>query len=157
MNALLRSILPVIVLAPLFTGSPALADQPGAHPAYLHALADLRNARANLERRGGDPMTRWDEGQAIGNVNAAIVDIKQASIDDGKDLDDHPPVDAREPRFGRLHKALAALYAAHADVAREEDNGFARDLKHRALRDIDAAILRTREGLCDAGDPYFCR
>src|ERR1700733_6415258 len=25
---------------------------PHAHPAYLHALSDLRNARANLERRG---------------------------------------------------------------------------------------------------------
>ncbi len=156
MNALLRALLPVVVLAPLFTGGVAQADQPGAHPAYLHALSDLRNARANLERRGGDPMTRWDEARAIGDVNAAIGNIKMASIDDGKNLDDHPPVDAREPRFGRLHKALAALYAAHADVAGEEDNGFARDLKHRALRDIDAAILRTREGLCDAGNQSFC-
>ena len=26
-----------------------------------------------------------------------------------------------------------------------------------ALRDIDAAIFRTREGLCNAGDAYFCR
>jgi hypothetical protein len=94
---------------------------------------------------------------AIGDINAAIGKIKQASIDDGKNLDDHPPVDAREPRLGRLHKALDALRAAHADVDREEDNAFAQDLKHRALRDIDSAILRTREGLCNAGDAYFCR
>jgi len=156
MNALLRALLPVIVVAPLFTGGAAYADQPGAHPAYLHALADLRNARANLERRGGDAQMKWDEAQAIANVNGAIGNIKLASIDDGKDLGDHPPVDAREPRFGRLHKALAALHAAHADVDREEDNGFAQDLKHRALRDIDAAILRTREGLCNAGDQGYC-
>ena len=156
MNALLRCLVPVLALAPLLSSAPAHADQPGAHPAYLHALSDLRDARANLERRGGDPAMRWDEAQAVGNVNGAIVAIKQAAIDDGKDLDYRPPVDAREPRYGRLHKALSALYAARADVNREEDNAFAQDLKHRALRDIDMAILRTREGLCNAGDLAYC-
>jgi hypothetical protein len=155
MNKLLKMILPsVLVLASAAT--PALADQPGKHPAYLHALTDLRSARYNLERRKGDAEVRWDESRAIGDIDAAIKKIKDAAIDDGKNLDDHPPVDAKEPYSGRLHRALAALKSAHEDVNREEDNAFAQGLKRRALQDIDSATVRTREGLCNAGDKAFC-
>jgi hypothetical protein len=34
----------------LFVAAPTWADNPGKHPAYLHALSDLRDARAHLER-----------------------------------------------------------------------------------------------------------
>src|SRR5208337_4426590 len=34
--------------AVLLMGAFAAADTPGAHPAYLHALTDLRHARAHL-------------------------------------------------------------------------------------------------------------
>ena len=149
----------MILLSSLVLGTAApaaFADQPGKHPAYLHALTDLRSARYNLQRRKGDAEVRWDESRAIGDIDAAIRKIKEASIDDGKNLDDHPPVDAHEPYSGRLHRALAALKAAHDDVDREEDNEYAQGLKHRALKDIDAALGRTREGLCNAGDQSFC-
>jgi len=145
------------VIALVCAATPALADQPGRHPAYLHALTDLRNARANLERRGGGAEVRWDESKAIGDIDAAIHKIKEAAIDDGKNLDDHPPLDAKEPYSGRLHHALEALQAARRDVNQEEDNDYARGLKRRALVDIDAALNRTREGLCNAGDRAFCR
>ena len=121
-----------------------------AHPAYLHALSDLRNARANLERRGGDAAMRWDERGAVGEVDRAIGNIKQAAIDDGKPLQDHPPIDAREPRTGRLHRALAALQAARNDVSQEEDNAFASGLRARGLRDIDEAIRFTEQGIAEA-------
>ena len=133
----------------------ALADQPGAHPHYLHALSDLRDARANLQKRGGNDETKWDEAKAIGAVDAAIGKIKAASIDDGKNLDDHPAVDAPD-RKGRLHKALADLKTAKDHVNMEEDNAFAQGLKARAIHDIDDAILRTRAGLCNSGDTAFC-
>jgi hypothetical protein len=119
----------------------------GAHPAYLHALSDLRNARANIERKGGDPQMKWDEHDAIAKIDRAIGDIKQASIDDGKNLDDHPPVDAREPRVGRLHKGLAALQAARADIEKEEDNAYANGLRNRANQDVVEAIQFTDAGI----------
>jgi hypothetical protein len=121
-----------------------------AHPAYLHALSDLRNARANLEHRGGDAAMKWDERNAVGQIDRAMADIKQAALDDGKQLQDHPPIDAHEPRSGRLHRALAALQAARADVSQEEDNAFANGLRGRGLHDIDEAIRFTEEGIVEA-------
>lgn len=128
----------------------AAPPPPQGHPSYLHALTDLRNARAHLERRGGDLQVKWDERNAIELVDRAIHDIKQAAIDDGKNLQDHPPVDVREPRSGRLHKALVALRAARDDVSKEEDNGFANGLRARGLRYIDEAIRVTEQGISDA-------
>jgi hypothetical protein len=130
--------------------APPIAAQGGAHPAYLHALSDLRNARFNLERKGGDPAMKWDEHDGIMEVDRSIDEIKKASIDDGKNLNDHPPVDAREPRVGRLHKALDALRAARNDVSQEEDNGFAGGLKARSIEHIDAAIRHTEQGIQEA-------
>jgi hypothetical protein len=133
---------------------PAPAPAPaagGTHPWYLHALSDLRNARANLERRGGDRQMRWDEHDAVGDIDRAIHDIKDAAIDDGKGLDDHPAIDAHEARPGRLHRAMEALRAARADIDKEEDNAFARGLRGRASHDIDAAIHHTEGGEQEAG------
>jgi hypothetical protein len=154
MKTLIRFALPA-VLALAALAPTAQADQPGQHPHYLHALSDLRDARANLQKRGGDPEMKWDENKAIADVDAAIGKIKAASIDDGKNLDDHPAVDAPD-RKGRLHKALADLQTAREHVNKEEDNAFAQGLKARALRDIESAVMRTREGLCNGGDMAFC-
>jgi hypothetical protein len=124
--------------------------RPEAHPAYLHALSDLRNARAHLERRGGDPAMRWDERAAVEAIDRAITDIRRAAIDDGKNLQDHPPIDAREPRAGRLHEALLALQASRNDVNQEEDNVFANGLRARGIRNIDEAIRVTQQGIGEA-------
>jgi hypothetical protein len=121
-----------------------------AHPAYLHALSDLRNARANLERRGGDVQTKWDERGSVEAIDRAIREINQAAIDDGKSLQEHPPIDAHEPRAGRLHKAVAALRSAREDVGKEEDNAFASGLRARGLRDIDEAIGFAEQGVVEA-------
>jgi len=90
---------------------------------------------------------KWDEHDAIIEIDRAIADIKQAAIDDGKNLEDHPPLDVREPRSGRLHKALAALRAARADVAKEEDNAYANGLRNRAIHNMDEAIRFTELGI----------
>jgi hypothetical protein len=150
------SLIAVLALVPLRWATLSMASPPDraapqqagqAHPAYLHALSDLRNARANLARRGGDAEMRWDEHRAIETIEQAVTEIKAAAITDGKDLDDHPPLDAREPRAGRLHRALAALRAAREDVSKEEDNAFAQGLRARALRHINDAIAFAEEGL----------
>jgi type IV secretory pathway VirB10-like protein len=118
-----------------------------AHPAYLHALSDLRNARANLERKGGDHAMKWDEHMAIADIDRAIADIKQAAIDDGKNLEDHPAVDDHAPRAGRLHAALDALRAARKDIEHEEDNAGVKGLRARANHDIDEAIHKVEQGI----------
>jgi hypothetical protein len=126
------------------------AEQPGRHPAYLHALADLRHARAHLERQGGDARVKWDEQTAIREIDAAIREIKEASIEDGKNLQDHPPVDARMDFAGRLHRAIELLRKAERDCGEEEDNGFARGLKRRAQEHIQEAIRFTEQGIANA-------
>jgi hypothetical protein len=141
---------PVVEQAPPPPPAAPLTPQAQAHPAYLHALSDLRNARWNLERRGGDPQMKWDEHHALEAVDRAINDIKKAAIDDGKNLQDHPAVDTQEPRAGRLHKALAALQAAHNDVSQEEDNAFATGLRARGIKNIDIAIHFAEQGVAEA-------
>jgi hypothetical protein len=90
---------------------------------------------------------KWDEHDATAAIDRAIKDIKDAALDDGRNLDDHPPVDAREARAGRLGKALEALHAAHSDNDKEEDNAFAKGLRARASHDIDEAIRFTEAGI----------
>lgn len=109
------------------------------HPAYIHALEDLRYARGFLDRL--TPSDRVDdrEQHAIDEIDAAIREIKKASIEDGKDLRDHPPIDAHLKRTDRFHKAEELLDKAHSDVKRDEDNRWAEGLQDRALRHIDEA------------------
>lgn len=126
------------------------AERHGHHPAYLHALTDLRHARAHLERQehqGGNAGMKWDEQIAIREIDAAIREIKEASIDDGKDLRDHPSLDLKMDFSGRLHRAIELLRRAEKDCREEEDNKFARGLQMRAIRHIQEAIRFTEEGI----------
>jgi hypothetical protein len=117
---------------------------PGKHPGYLHSLSDLRAARWFLNHQPGDSIVSADEDVAITEIDAAIAELKRASIDDGKDLNDHPAVDVKE-HGSRLYKAIETLQKAHADIDHEEDNPDVRELRHRALEHIDRAI-RAAEG-----------
>jgi hypothetical protein len=118
----------------------ANADLPGKHPAYLHALTDLRTARWMLEHRPGDPAVSGREDEPITEIDAAIGEIKRAAIDDGKNIHDHPAVDAPADRAGRLHKALELLRKTHNDVAREEDDPATRGMRDRAVGHIDGLM-----------------
>jgi hypothetical protein len=116
---------------------------PAHHPAYLHALSDLRAARWLIEHRPGDWAQTQDEVEAVRQIDAGINDIKKAAFDDGKNLNDHPPVDEHPDNRGRIHEALRFLNKARGDIAREEDNRFANGLRDRAVGHIDAAIHAT--------------
>ncbi|MDB5815426.1 MAG: hypothetical protein JWN23_2543 [Rhodocyclales bacterium] len=120
------------------------------HPAYIHALSDLRAARWLIEHRPGDARVDADENVALTEIQTSIKEIRQAAIDDGKDLDDKPPVDAHLDRKGRLHKAAELLHKVHADVAREEDDPVARDLQRRIVRHVDEATRATEHAIHDA-------
>jgi hypothetical protein len=122
----------------------ATAPPPQRHPAYLHALSDLRAARWLIEHRPGDWAQTADEGEAVRQIDAALNDIKKAAFNDGKNLNDHPPLDDHPDHRGRIHEALQFLNKARADIAQEEDNAFAGGLRDRALGHIDGAIHAAR-------------
>ena len=126
----------------------ANADLPGKHPAYLHALTDLRAARWMLENRPGDAAVSRHEDAAITEIDKAIGEIKRAAIDDGKDLHDHPGPDLAD-RPGRLHKALELLRQVHSEVAREEDDPMTQSLRNHAVGHINAAIHETERTIFD--------
>jgi hypothetical protein len=127
----------------------ANADLPGKHPAYLHALSDLRAARWMLEHRPGEAAVSAHEDLAIAQIDQAIGEIKRAAIDDGKDIHDHPPVDVAADHPGHLHKALELLRKVRADVAHEEDDPMTRGLRARAENHINAAVHETEHAIGD--------
>ncbi|WP_428332578.1 hypothetical protein [Novosphingobium sp.] len=111
------------------------------HPGYLHAMADLRSAYWLIQHRAPtDPVQGAQEQRALGEIRAAYQDLRQASVIDDKNIDDQPPADfAWGDHGGRLHKAMALLQRAHADLAHEEDNPAARGLRNRATQHVDNA------------------
>lgn len=145
-----RAALSFALSVAAFVPFAAHADLPGKHPAYLHALTDLRTARWLIEHRPGDARVSGDEDVAIGRIDATIGDIKRAAIDDGKDLRDHPAVDANLDRRGRLHRAEELLRKVHNDIAREEDDPITRGLRDRAVHHVDEAIAATHRTIADA-------
>ncbi len=134
------SILKMIALAgiALLGASPTWADTAGRHPAYLHALSDLRDARAHLEHASNDPID-LEQMHAIEQIDKAIGEIKTAAIMDGKNIQDHVPVDAKMDRPGRLHRARELLDKAHHDVSGEEDQPDTQGLQMRVIKHINAA------------------
>lgn len=146
MKSIALFVVPALFLACLLVFACSDAAAQGKHPAYLHALTDLRAARAHLQHQDGGAL-REEEKEAIHQIDEAINDIKRASIDDGKDLDDHPPVDAGMDHIGRLHRAKQLLEKAHEDIAHEEDNASAQGLQQRAFGHIDRAVHEVNEAI----------
>jgi hypothetical protein len=150
MRGIFKLTLALLALLLTVPGVLSAASPAGAeHPAYLHALTDLRHARAHLERPGGGEL-REQEKKAIHEIDEAINEIKRAAIDDGKNLNDHPPVDRQMDWSGRLHRALELVDKAHQDIAREEDNRFAQGLQARAILHIDKAHHHIEEAIAIA-------
>jgi hypothetical protein len=139
LNAVLIAMTALATLAGCVTAPPP-PPQSARHPAYLHALSDLRAARWLIEHRTGDWAQVADEHESVRHIDVAINEIKGAAIDDGKNLYDHPPVDEHPDHRGRIHAALEYMRKARADISREETNAYANGLRDRAIAHIDAAI-----------------
>ena len=146
MRGILKLTLVLAALLLVVPGMLSAAPSAAEHPAYLHALTDLRHARAHLQHPDGGEL-REQEKKAIHEIDEAINEIKKAAIDDGKNLNDHPPVDRQMDWSGRLHRALELVDKAHQDIAREEDNGFAQGLQARAILHIDKAHHHIEEAI----------
>jgi len=137
-STLLAAIALVALLAPSASRQTTASAQ-GAHPHYLHALSDLRLARAYLDRLTPSEHIDDEQMHAIHQIDDAIKDIKLAAIDDGKNIDAHAPVDANIQPRGRFSKAREALNAAMNDVNREEDDPHTRGLQRRSIDHIQKA------------------
>lgn len=138
------SLIACVAAMVLALGLPVYAQ--GRHPAYIHALSDLRYARALLQRPDSGAL-HHEEKDAVHEIDKAIDEIKKASIDDGKDLNDHPPVDANLNWGGRLRQALTLIDKARQNVSREEDDPHAQGLQQRALDHIDKARVHVKEAI----------
>jgi hypothetical protein len=114
-------------------------EVPGPHPAYLHALSDLRAARHYLNDGWAWEPVRHDDNEAIRQIDAAINEIKQASIDDGKGLNDPFHIDTHLSPHDRFRKANELLWAAHNDLSKAEDVPQSRGLRDRAIGHVDKA------------------
>jgi hypothetical protein len=125
----------------------AAADTPGPHPKYLHALSDLRRARAHLnEGSTGNPQADAFVGKAADEVNRAINDLIAASYNDGKDPSFNPPPDVYPAHSGRLHHVMDILDTAFQDVNLPESDPRAIDLQRRTLHHLEVA----RRAIADA-------
>jgi hypothetical protein len=122
-------------------GSTTLQAQqvPGPHPAYLHALSDLRAARHYLADSWAWGPVRHDDEAAIREIDGAINEIKRAAIEDGKGLNDPFRIDAHLNAHDRFRKANELLASAHNDLARAEDVPQSRGLRDRAIGHVDRA------------------
>ena len=114
-------------------------EVPGPHPHYLHALSDLRAARHYLNDSWAWDPVRRDDNAAIREIDAAINEIKRASIDDGKGLNDPFTIDTHLSPHDRFRKANELLWSAHNDLSKAEDVPEARGLRNRAIGHVDAA------------------
>ena len=132
-------ILLLSLLLCLLSGVSTTASAQPRHAAFLHALSDLKLMRAYLSKPTPDGRIDNDQAAALAEIDAAIQEINQASIDDGRNPNARVPADATLPPADRWRHAREAGDAAWHDLDREEDNDFANGLKHRAMGHIEKA------------------
>lgn len=116
---------------------------PDKHPAYLHALGNLRYARA-LIAHPDSGVLHDPEKAAMDEIDQAVAELKAAGIDDGKGLDDHPGLDSHMRWIPRLNKAADVLNKAHDDVQKEDDGA---GLQSRILEHIGKARRHVEEAI----------
>jgi hypothetical protein len=134
-----KTILALGFITVVSAGSMATAEVPGPHPAYLHALSDLRAARHYLNDNWAWEPVRRADNDAIREIDAAINEIKRASIDDGKGLNDAFPIDTHLSPRNRFHKANELLMSARNDLSHAEDVPSSRGLRDRAIGHVNRA------------------
>jgi len=122
---------------------------PEIHPRYLSAIANLRYARALLWRPDFRDVMR-DQRAAIDEIDHAIAEAKRAAIDDGKNIDDHPPVDTRGGWEGRFRKAMEILDAAQSDLSFAEANRGAEPWRDAARANVERARALVAKAMRDS-------
>jgi hypothetical protein len=109
-------------------------------PAYLHALSDMRTARAYLEmpvKPGAQDACK----HAVKELNHAIDEIAHAARDDGKNPQATPPPQSNGNPNWPIHSAVRLLKEARADIEHGRDIPENKGLRERSLEHIDKALL----------------
>ena len=114
---------------------PHIAD----YPAYAHALFNLRAARWMLVHKPGNWLQAPEEPEAVKHIDAAIHEIIRVGINDGKTLEEDPPVDEYPDHVSHIKAAYSFLKKAHQDVAHGEEDARTRLLRDPALTFISEA------------------
>jgi hypothetical protein len=127
----------------------AMPPPPVMHPAYLRAISDLRYARAMLYRPDWGPVMR-DQRAAVDEIDHAIGEAKRAAIDDGKNIDDHPPIDRGLGWEGRFRKAMELLDSAERDLGQAETNGAAAPWRNAAIGNVRNAKAFVAKAMRDS-------
>ncbi len=133
----------------LFALMPARAAWWERHPGYLHAMSDLRTAYWMLQHHdAGDPEMYRAQRASMNDIRAAYTEMKNASILDDKDIDQHPPAQLRfDDHHGRVVKAMELLRKARTDISVEEEDPEARGLRNRAIMHINDAINHLKDAM----------
>jgi hypothetical protein len=113
-------------------------SRPAIHPRYLQAIQDLRYARALLYRPDWREVMR-DQRAAVDEIDHAIGEARRAAIDDGKNPDDHPPIEARMGWGDRFRRAMELLNSAQSNLSFEEDNRAAAGWRAAAMANVNNA------------------
>jgi len=108
-------------------------------PAYLHALSDLRSARAYLQY-DNRPAQAGARAFAIQQIDHAINDVKVAAVDDGKNPWHTPPPQSGGSGLWPIHSAFKLLKEARSDVDHGQDLPQNHGLRERATGHIDEAL-----------------
>jgi hypothetical protein len=119
-----------------------LAPATQAHaqfPAYLHAISDLRTARAYLEMDNRHE-SEHARHHAIEQISKAIDDIKVAAVDDGKNPWHTPPPQSGGNPGYPVHSAVKLLREARGDVDHGHDRPENHGLRERSLDHINQAL-----------------
>ena len=138
MKATQKFALAGFVMALAFASIASAKPAPDKHGSYLHALGNLRYARALISHPDSGVL-HDPEKQAMEEIDRTIAELKAAGIDDGKGLDDHPGIDSHLRWIPRLNKAADVLNKAHDDVQKESDDAGSEGLQSRVLQHIGKA------------------
>jgi hypothetical protein len=125
------------LLALVFLASPIPSH--AQEPRYLHALSNLRQARAWLQF-DHNPNSADARHHAVDEIDAAIKEVKMAAHDDGRDTNFTPPPDARAEGGGPSRSAQRLLEEASDDIKFGRDNPENAGLQVRARQHITEAI-----------------
>ena len=128
---------------------PPMPPSSAIHPRYLSAISNLRYARALLFRPDWRDVMR-DQRAAVEEIDHAIGEAKRAAIDDGKNIDEHPPVDVRAGWEGRFRKAMEVLDAAMSDLSFQEPNRGAAEWRTAALANVQRARGLVQKAMRDS-------
>ncbi|MGA3162342.1 MAG: hypothetical protein ABSC77_14135 [Terracidiphilus sp.] len=109
-------------------------------PAYLHALSDLRTARAYLQMPV-KPEAKDGCKQAVKEISKAIDDIAKAASDVGKNPEVTPPAESKGNQNWPIHSAVKLLKEAQSDIERGSDIPGNKGLRQHSLDHIGKALM----------------